>query len=148
MHQEQARQSSKSRECDALSAGDEHVLAQLDCAAGDSNHDQGFDDAFVRVAELMSEDHRDPQHELDLLLERIEGLARDGADGEHGAETWRDRNGSAQRAGCRDTAARGTDERESQLMIGVVGMARPQLLDLRSNGWLATLHCVGESAER
>ncbi len=133
MCDQQAGQVTKGGDCHALAAGDENLFAQLDGAGRDSNHDQGLEDAFIRVAQLVAEDHRDAEHELDLLLQRVERLARDRADREHRAETGSDRHSPAQRSGCRNPPPRGTDERQGQLMIGVVRMARSHLLDLRAD---------------
>src|ERR1700704_5809649 len=95
----------------------------------------------------MTEDRCNAKHELYLLLERVDGLARDGSNCEQRAESRCDRDGPTQSAGCCDAAPRGTDERQRKLMIGVVRMSHPQLLDLRLDGGLAALHRVGESAE-
>ncbi len=130
MREKQAGQVPEGRDREALSARDEHVLAQLDRAARDSDHDQGFEHSLIRVGELVAENHGDPKHELDLLLQRVDRLARDGADRERGAEPWRDGDRSAQRPGGSHTPARGTDEVERQLMVGVVRVIGPQLLDL------------------
>ena len=78
------------------------------------------------------------EHELDLLLERVEGLARDGADGEHGAEP-----GAIAAAPLMApvAATRRRVERMSvqrKLVIGEVGMPRPQLMDVRLDGRLAS----------
>ena len=55
--------------------------------------------APVGAAELVTVDHRDAQHQLDLLLERVEGLAGHGANRQRGAETRSDRGGPADHAG-------------------------------------------------
>ena len=59
MGEEQAGQVTESGDCDALAAGDENLFAKLDGAGSDSNHDKGLEDAFIRVAKLVAEDHRD-----------------------------------------------------------------------------------------
>src|SRR4029077_10676713 len=65
-------------------------------------------------------DHRDGEDQLDLLLERVERLARERADREHRAEAGSDRDSSAECPGRRHPPARGTDEPSSQLVIGEV----------------------------
>src|SRR5258706_10481597 len=102
--EEQSGDAAKCGEGKPLTAHDEDILAQLDGAACDADHDQRLEQSVVRAAQLVAIDHRDAKHELDLLLERIKGLARHGADGESRAEARRDRCSSADSAGCCDAA--------------------------------------------
>src|ERR1700693_272675 len=54
-----------------LTARDKNVFAKLDRTTRDADHNEGFDDALVRAAELMAVDHRDGEDQLDLLFERV-----------------------------------------------------------------------------
>src|SRR5207247_2427009 len=99
-------------------------------------------------AELVAVDHGDREHELDLLLERVEGLAGDGADGEHGAEPRRDRGGATDRTGGRDPPARGTDELHRKLVTCEVGVLLAQRLDAGPDRGFARGHDLGEAPQQ
>src|SRR5207249_11932768 len=97
--------------------------------------------------QLVAEDHRDAEHELDLLLERVKGLARDRAYGEHGPQSGGDRRRAAQRS-CRGHASpRGTDELARKLTTRIERVSRPQAGDLGSDRGFAALHCMVEGFE-
>ena len=147
MDEQEARDAPECGQREAFPAGDEHILPQLQSAARQSDDDQRLEHAVLRSGQLVAEDHRDSEHELDLLLERIEGLARDRAYGEHGSKAWRDGSGSAQRAGRRDAAARGTDELPRQLITGVERVSGAQASDLGPDRRLAVLHRMVERFE-
>ena len=85
----------------------------------------------------MAVDDRDPQDQLDLLLEGVEGLARDGAHRQHCSETGRDRGGSTQRSCCRNSAPCGTDELLGKLVIGEVRVPGANHLDMSPDRRLA-----------
>jgi len=95
-----------------------------------AQRDKRLEDALIRTAELVAEDHRDAEHELDLLLEREQGLTRDGSDGEHRAQPGRDRDSPADRAGRGDAPPCGTDELMGQLVIRVQRMVCTEPVDL------------------
>ena len=78
-----------------LTPRDQNVLAQLERAAGQADNDQRLEHAIFGTGQLVAEDHRDAEDELDLLLERVQGLARDRADRDDGAQAGCDRRGAA-----------------------------------------------------
>ena len=96
----------------------------------------------------MAIDHGDREDELDLLLECVQGLTCDGADGEHGAEPGRYRRRPADGAGRRDAPARGTDELHRKLVTGEVGVLRAQRLDAGPDRGLARADDLGEATQQ
>ncbi len=147
MRDENAGEASKRRDCEVLAADHDHLLAELDRAARGADHDQRLQEAIVGFGELMAEDCRDPQHELELLLQRVEGLARNRADGEHRAHRRHHRRGAADRAGRSDPPPCGTNELLGHLMIGEERVGDSQRVDVRPDGRLTTPHGVFERAE-
>src|SRR5207249_1748720 len=147
MDQQQVRHPAEGGHGEALAARDQHVLAQLQRAAGDADHDERLEHPALRTAELVAEDHRDAEHELDLLLERVEGLARDGADREHRAQAGRNRGRAAQRTGGRNPSSRGTDQGLRKLIVGISRMSRAKALHLGPDRGFAPLHRVVEGFE-
>ncbi len=148
MSDDEPRHPTKRGHGQALAAGNQHVLAQLQRATGYADHHERFEHAVLGAAELMAVDHGDREHELDLLLQRVEGLARDRADGEHRADPRRYRCGAADRTGSRDPPASGTDELHRKLVTGEVGVLRAQRLDAVLDGGLARRHDLGEAPEQ
>ena len=131
----------------ALTARDDDVLAQLERAARHSHHDQRLEDAIVRTRQLVAEDDRDPQDELDLLLQGVEGLARHSSDRQRGAQGGHDRRRAADRARRRDAAAGGTNQPLGELMVGVARVGSPQVFDPAPDRRLAAFHRVIEDAK-
>src|SRR5439155_6204748 len=131
----------------SLTARDDNVLAQPERAAGHSDHDQRLEDAIVRTRQLVAEDDCDPQDELDLLLQGVEGLARHRADRQRGAQGRHDRRGATDRARRRNPAARGTNQPQRELMVGVARVGSSQVFDPAPDRRLAAFNRVIESAK-
>ena len=144
MDEDEAGQPAEGRDGQALAARDENVLAQLHRTACHSQDDQCLEHSLVRPAELVAVDHRDREHELDLLLECVYGLACHGAERQRGAQPWSNRYGAAQRSGGGHPASRGTDELQRKLIIGVVRMRGADLLHLGPDRRLASVHGPGQ----
>ena len=143
---------SKRGDGETLPTGDDDVFAKLQRPACDAHDNQRLEDASLRSAQLVPEDHGDTQHELDLLLEGIEGLARHRADCEGSAQSGCDRSRAADRTGRCDTATCGTDQPQGQLIVGVGRVRGAKLIDFGSDRRLAALHgliqgtCGGSSS--
>ena len=148
MRDQQAWHAAKRRHRQALSAGDDDVLAELQRAAGHADHDQRFEHAVIRTVRLVAEDHRDPEDELDLLLEGVEGLARDGPDRQRGAQGGHDRRRSTQRPGRSDAAPRGTNQRPRNFMVRVERVGRSQVVDPGADRGFAAFHRTVECAKK
>src|SRR5260370_87849 len=88
MREQRTRKAAKRGHGQALATGHEHVLAQLYGPAGDADDDERLQHALVRGRELVAVDHGDCEHELDLLLQRVDGLARDGPSRDPRAPPW------------------------------------------------------------
>jgi len=69
-----------------LAARNKDIFAKLHGAAGDADNDQGLYNSLIGAAELMAVDDRNRKDQLDLLLERVQGLAGECPDREHGAK--------------------------------------------------------------
>jgi hypothetical protein len=89
------RHAAEGRDGDALTADHEHILAQLDRAPGEADHNQRFQQALVRPGQFMPVDNRDRQHELGFLFERVNSLAGRGAERDYRAKARRDGCGTA-----------------------------------------------------
>src|SRR5207245_358937 len=147
MDQQHAWDTAERGQRQALATGDQDVLPQLQRAAGQADHDEGLEHSVLRSAQLVAEDHRDAEHELDLLLERVQGLARDRADGEHGPESGGDRRRATQCAGRGHASPRGTDELARKLITRIERVSRTQPSDLGSDRGFAALYCLVEGFE-
>ena len=147
MDQQKAWDVAKRGQSQALAAGDHDVLAQLQSTARHAHHYERLQDAPLGSAQLVTEDHRDTEHELDLLLEGVERLARHRADGEDGPQTGGDRSRAADRTGRRHAAACGTDQQQRQLIVGVVRVRGAKLVDFGPDCGLPALHRLIEGAE-
>jgi hypothetical protein len=137
----------KRRDGQALATGHEHILAQLYGPAGDADDHERLEHALVRGGELVTVDHGDGEHELDLLLQGVEGLAGDGADRDHRSQPRRDCRRGTQGASAGDAPPSGTDLLQRQLVIGEMRMPGPQLVDSRLEGRFAAADHPGEAAE-
>ena len=137
MGQEQLRHASERGDGEPFAACDDDVFAQLQRAAREADDHQRLEDSALRSPELVTVDHRDAEHELDLLLEGEQRLAGDGADRQQRAEARSDRGGAAYGAGRRHTPSGGTDERVSELIVGEKRIGGPQVLDPGPDGRLS-----------
>ena len=92
----------------------------------------------------MAINHRDAEHQLNLLLERVKRLARDGADRERCAKARSDRSGAAECARRRHPPSRGTDEQSRELVIGELRTRGTKSVDLGLDRGLAAGDRAGE----
>ncbi len=147
VNEQQAGDPAERRDGKTFAARHDDVLAQLQGAARDAHDHKRLQDTSFRTAQLVTEEDRDPEHQLDLLLERVDGLAGHRSDGEDGAQSRRDRCCAADRTGGGDPAPRGTDERQGKLIVGVRRVSGAQLVNLGTDRRLAALHCLIEGAD-